>query len=182
MNSRIRQSAIEKARHLWATQPVFLDTETTGLGSDAEIVEISIIDHDGTVLLDTLVRPRKPIPLDVQRIHGITDLMVQQASTWLHVWPQVEAIIRGRTVGIYNVDFDLRMMRQSHLQLGMPWRAPSCRFFCIMKLYADYYGSMKWQKLELAGRQCGLSLSNTHRAREDTQLAQAVFHCIVKGV
>ena len=32
-----------------------LDTETTGLGEDAEIVEITVIDCNGTPLMNTLV-------------------------------------------------------------------------------------------------------------------------------
>ncbi len=42
---------------------MILDTETTGL-YDAEIVELSIIDTAGNVLLDTLVRPTRPIPAE----------------------------------------------------------------------------------------------------------------------
>ena len=179
MPTGFRQAAVERARQLWTTQPVFLDTETTGLSSTAEIVEISIIDHDGSALLDTLVRPRSPIPPDAVRVHGITDAMVRQAPTWMHVWPQVESILQGRSVGIYNAEFDLRMMQQSHKQIGMPWRTPSSRFFCIMKLYSDYSGALKWQRLDMAGRQCRLSLPNTHRARDDTLLARAVFQCML---
>ncbi len=176
-----RKTTIEKARRLWDARPLFLDTETTGLGETAEIVEISIVDHDGSVLLDTLVRPRRSIPLDAVRIHGITDDMVSQAPTWLHVWPQVEAILSDRTVGIYNADFDLRMMKQSHQQIGLPWRMPSSRLFCIMKLYTDFSGALKWQSLDAAGRQCRLTLPNSHRALDDTLLARAVFEYMVKG-
>lgn len=176
-----RRTATEKARQLWAAQPLFLDTETTGLGETAEIVEISIIDHDGSVLLDTLVRPRRPIPLDAIRVHGIDDDMVSQAPTWMHVWPQVEAILSGRTVGVYNAEFDLRMMKQSHQQIGLPWRTPSSRFFCIMKLYSDFSGAVKWQSLDAAGRQCGIPLPNSHRARDDSLLARAVFEAMVRG-
>lgn len=181
MASRFRQSAIEKAQSLWKTQPVFLDTETTGLGGNAEIIEISIVDHDGGVLLDTLVRPGRSIPLEATRVHGISNEMVSNSRTWLHIWPKVEAIITERSVGIYNLEFDIRMMQQSHRHIGIPWRAPSSHFFCIMKLYADYYGAMRWQKLEAAGKQCGLQLSNSHRAKDDTLLARAVFQCIAES-
>jgi len=181
MASYYRQSAIEKARHIWQNQPVFLDTETTGLSSGSEIVEISIIDHDGAVLLDTLVRPLQSIPVDVINIHGITDEMVSSAPTWLHIWPKVESLIQGRSVGIYNAEFDLRMMKQSHQRIGLPWRMPSSHIFCIMKLYADFSGDRKWQKLEIAGKRCGLSLPNTHRAKDDTLLARAVFRCMLAG-
>lgn len=181
MRSQFRLTAIEKARQLWAQKPVFLDTETTGLHDSAEIVEISVIDHQGEVLLDTLVRPRRRIPPDAVLVHGITDEMVREAPTWLHVWPQVEEALRERHVGIYNAEFDLRMMKQSHLLNGLPWRPPTRNFFCIMKLYSDFYGASRWQKLESAGRQCGLALPNSHRAREDSLLARAVFECMVNA-
>ncbi len=38
-----------------------LDTETTGLGKNDEIIEISILALDGTVLLDTYVKPSIPV-------------------------------------------------------------------------------------------------------------------------
>jgi len=175
MSSQIRLASIAKARQIWETKPVFLDTETTGLKDSAEIVEISIIDYDGAVLLDTLVKPNRSIPSDVIRVHGITDEMVAGAPNWMLVWPKVEEILRDRHVGIYNADFDLRMMKQSHRMIGIPWRRMPAQVFCVMRLYADYYGARKWQRLEAAGRQCGLSLPNSHRAKADTLLTRAVF-------
>jgi hypothetical protein len=40
---------------------------------------------------------------------------------------------------------------------------------------------MKWQSLDAAGRQCRLPLTNTHRAKDDTLLARAVFEYMVKA-
>ena len=57
-----RQLAILQAQAHLARQPLYLDTETTGLGRSAEIVDICIVDDAGQVLVDTLVRPRFPIP------------------------------------------------------------------------------------------------------------------------
>lgn len=173
--SYYRKSAAEKAGEFLQMKPVFLDAETTGLNSRAEVVEICIIDHDGEVLIEKLVKPSAHIPQDAVRIHGITDEFVQDAATWIHVWPEVESAIRGRVVGIYNSDFDLRIMEQTHGLLGMRWRNPASQVFCIMKLYADYYGAGKWQSLERAGRQCGIPLPNSHRALGDTRLARQVF-------
>jgi hypothetical protein len=48
-----------------------------------------------------------------------------------------------------------------------------------MKLYADFIGSRRWQRLEEAGRQCRLELPNSHRAKDDTLLARAVFQYMV---
>jgi len=41
---------IQYARSIIDQHPVYLDTETTGLSSQDEIIEFSIIDHDGSLL------------------------------------------------------------------------------------------------------------------------------------
>ncbi len=179
-HSAVRLSAIEEARRLLAQQPLFLDTETTGLNERAEIVEIAILDYDGTPLLESLVKPRYPIPSDVTRIHGITNATVSDAPSWADLWPQISAILKERNVGIYNADFDLRMLAQSHQSARLVWERDQVTSFCIMQLYARYYGErgyggFRWQSLEKAGRQCRLSLPNSHRAADDARLARAVL-------
>src|SRR3982750_387678 len=52
---------------------VYLDTETTGLFGDVRIVDVAIVDDAGEVLVDTLVDPGIPIPVETSRIHGIFD-------------------------------------------------------------------------------------------------------------
>ena len=181
MSSAVRRKAIQAAREYANYRPIFLDTETTGLHNTAEIVEISVVDFDGSVVLDTLVKPAHSIPWEVIRVHGITDEMVVEAPSWTEVWPQVEKLLQGRYVGIYNADFDIRMMKQSHDLNGMSWEMSEVRNFCIMKLYAQFYGTGRWQKLESARRQCGLALPNTHRAKDDTLLVHAIFEYMVNA-
>jgi DNA polymerase-3 subunit epsilon len=180
MNTTDRQAAINLAQDLLAARPVYLDTETTGLNNWDEIVDICILDADGQVLIDTLVKPSGKIPGEATSIHGITNAMVASAPTWPEIWPRVEAAITDRTVLIYNADFDVRLMQQTHRKHRLAWRTVQSR--CIMLLYAQFYGewdaqrrSFRWQKLELAGRQCGLKLLNTHRANDDAQLARAIL-------
>ena len=170
-----RKTAIQKAREYLAVRPVFLDTETTGLDSGAEIIEISVADQDGGILVDTLVKPIRPILADAIRIHGITNELVKTAPAWPKVWPMVSQAIAGRYIGIYNADFDLRMLKQSHLFHGIVGNVPASRVFDVMKLYADYIGSSRWVTLEVAGRQCGIPIPNSHRARDDTLLLRALL-------
>lgn len=187
MNASARLRAAQIARSHALKRPIFLDTETTGLDPRDQIVEIAVVDSDGAVLFESLVRPTVRIPPDVIRIHGITDKMVADAPTWLEMWSELERLLAGRLVGIYNADFDLRMMRQSHLAHGLTFPDGIFNNFCIMKLYAEYYGAPgsyggpRWQKLEHAARQCGIPLLNTHRALDDALLAKAVFEHILRS-
>ncbi len=106
----IRKRAIETARRIIEKNPVYLDTETTGLNKSDEIIEISIIDDAGQVVFSSLVKPTQPIPADSTLIHGITDADVRAARTWPAVWPEVRGALFGRLVVIYNEAFDTRMI------------------------------------------------------------------------
>ena len=179
-----RAAAIARARQILADRPLFLDTETTGLDARAEIVEIALVDHDGSVALESLVRPTRRIPRDATRVHGIDDRMVAGAPTWAELWPQVQTLLAGRRVGIYNAEFDLRMIAQSHTAHRVSDTAAGSNAFCIMKLYAEFfgerggYGDYKWQGLDKAARQCGIGLPNSHRAGADALLARAVLEAV----
>jgi DNA polymerase III epsilon subunit-like protein len=184
-----RQAAILLARQKIALKPIFLDTETTGLGPGAEIVDICLLEHDGGVLIDTLVKPVAMIPADATRVHGITNAMVAHAPTWKEVWPQVAAALGGRQAAIYNMAYDVRLMQQSHRQHRLQWSDPGAQFFCIMELYAQFngawdrrHGSFRFQSLAAAGEQCRIALLNSHRARADAALAREVLRYMASRV
>lgn len=64
-NPAARADAQHWARDLLSRKDwLILDTETTGLGSNAEAVQIGIISPAGHTLLDVLLHPRQPIPPD----------------------------------------------------------------------------------------------------------------------
>lgn len=136
---------------------VVLDTETTGLGSDAEIVELCILDDKANILLDSRVKPSKPIPAEATAIHGITDTMCEHAPTWAELAPRVRDILQGRVVVVYNVDYDRRLLMQSDAIAGLAndWRG-LCAWHCAMDAFAQTYGEKssrggyKWKSLKVA--------------------------------
>jgi len=183
-NTNFRASAIEKAKSITEQQPVFLDTETTGLNKDDEIIEISIVDHDDSVLFNSFVRPRKSIPDEAIAIHNITNEMVASSKPFYVLWQEIRNILFGRTIAIYNADFDMRLLQQTYTQYGQPWRE-NFSTVCIMNLFAEFMGewdirrnSYRIYSLEKAGRLLGLALPNSHRALDDARLARAVLESI----
>src|SRR5215213_762294 len=86
------------AKMLAQPDVLILDTETTGLHGTAEIVQIAVIDCAGRALLDTYVKPTRPIPRDASAIHRITDLTVDSAPTFDQLAPQLREILSGQTV------------------------------------------------------------------------------------
>lgn len=188
MSQSHRQRAAQRAKHELATNPVYLDTETTGMGKSDTVIEIAVIDDNQGPLVDTLVRTNKAIPPDAERIHGITKDMTRNAPAWPEVWQEVEAAMQGQAVAIYNVNFDLRMIKQTHTQHWMNWKPPAgTRFFDVMEIYAQFQGDwdprrkrFRYHSLAQAGKQAGISLPNTHRARDDCLLTRALLHYMAR--
>lgn len=129
---------------------IFLDTETTGLDDTAEIVEISIIDHLGHVLLDTLVKPTKPIPSSATAIHGITDDMVANAPSYADIHSKVLALLEQGTCYIYNSSYDTRVIRQTAALHGLSFDSSKYSFWCVMEDYAHEFNQGYWEKLVYA--------------------------------
>jgi len=166
-----------------ARDPIFLDTETTGLDHTAEVCDLAVVDAQGAVLLNTLVRTVRPIPPDAYAIHGIGNADVAAAPTFAQVADQLRAVLAGRLVVVYNADFDKQMLVQTHALARVP--AASLRraeFVCAMRLYAAHYGAWntyrrdyRWQTLEKAAAQCRLRWAGSaHRALADAEMCRRV--------
>jgi DNA polymerase-3 subunit epsilon len=117
---------------------IFLDTETTGLGSRAEIIDLGVVDLHGNVLIDTLIAPRSPIPPETTRVHGIVDADVIGAPTWLDVYPVLAGLLRERPVVVYNAEFDRRMIAGCCSAFGIA--RETAEWHCAMHQYAAWAG------------------------------------------
>ena len=180
-----RQKIIDYARSKISENPVYLDTETTGLETSDEIIEIAIVDTHGLVIYETFIRPTKLIPPAATNIHHITNEMVQNSPNWADKWPEIRQILVSHPIGMYNAEFDLRMIQQSLAAHKIPLQ-DKINAFDVMKIYSDYEGNwdssrrrMKRFRLEDAGRNMGIPLPNSHRAVDDTKFNQSAFsrHC-----
>jgi DNA polymerase-3 subunit epsilon len=179
-----RQKIIDYARSKISENPVYLDTETTGLEATDEIIEIAIIDTNGFVIYESFIRPTKIIPAAVTDIHHITNEMVQNSPTWADQWLKIREILVNHAIGMYNAEFDLRMIQQTLAAHKIPLQ-DKLNAFDVMKIYSDFEGNwdsarrrMKRYRLEDAGRNMGIPLPNSHRAVDDTKLTRALFHAI----
>jgi DNA polymerase-3 subunit epsilon len=146
-----------------------LDTETTGLDGRAEVIQVGVLSSTGTVLLDTLVRPRGRIPFDAIAIHGISQAMVADAPTFGEVHPRLAEALRGKLVIAYNAAFDQRMLRQTALRNELPDFA--VRWDCAMEQYSRFVG-------RVSGRRSGHSWVSLPRGTDDgSKKHQALDDC-----
>lgn len=134
---------------------VILDTETTGLGQNDVIIQIGIIDLDGNILMDTLVKPtkRKRMSSEATAVHGISMKMLNDEPTFREIFPEFLKIIGTKTILIYNAKFDTRLIAQTVYQDEINTKK-NIQALCLMKAYAifvgewsDYHKNYKYQKL-----------------------------------
>jgi DNA polymerase III subunit epsilon len=177
---------LEKFEQLMSKPLVFLDTETTGLGDDAEVCEIAIVDYHGEVLFDTLIKPTAPIPPGATNVHHITNEMVRDAKSLRWWLPELREALENTHLCVYNADYDLKVMHQSARanNFSLSRHMPTIGVTCIMKLYADYWGdwneyhqSNTYQSLGNAAKQQSITLPRgmkLHRARADAELTRVL--------
>ena len=157
---------------------VLLDTETTGVLNDDEIVQITILGENGQSVFTTLVQPTKPIAPEAEAIHHITAAMVANAPTFPQVYERIKRALDNRRVIIYNAAFDTRILEQCCQRYGLP----PLQYFvveCAMLKYAAFVaerdpkrGGWKWQKLpggdHSAGGDCLAMLAVIRKMAEAT--------------
>ena len=161
-------AAVWWARHLLALpaeQWVICDTETTAL--DGECIQVAIIAGDGTVLLDTLIRPLGAVSPSAYAIHHISDDDLRTAPPFPACYAAMKTALSQRKVICYNSDFDTQILNGDCQRHGLPllfagWGVegvvPSRAVADAMQYYARYVGmwstqyhSFRWPSLPGAG-------------------------------
>lgn len=87
-----------------------LDTETTGLGPTARVIEVAVVHMDfrslPRVAFSARLNPGCPIEPGASAVHGITDADVADAPTFADIVGDLLRAIEGRVVCAYNAPFD----------------------------------------------------------------------------
>lgn len=176
---------MQECQRLLNLRPVFLECKPSRLEPQAEVVELALIDTDGSILLDELVRPKRRIKLAAIEVHGITNEVAQQAPPWKEVWTKADKLIYGRSVGVFSLEAQLNWIMQCNHSDFLRWNHNPALFFCIQKLHTQHQSS--WQRatntyrtysLEKAATLLGLPSEPSayrRRALEDARLARQIL-------
>lgn len=142
---------------------IVLDTETTGLNAaEDELLQVSIIDNEGTVLFDSYIRPTQHTEwAEAERVNHITPEMVDNSPTIEEVMPEINNILKryDKIVG-YNVRFDADFLKHNGAEFLNAEYADAMKMFApIYGEWNDQRGSYKWQKLTAAADYYGYDWS-----------------------
>lgn len=177
--------SIDSIKALDPKRVLVIDTETTGLkpyGTD-EILSLTIIDLDGTVLFDELVRPqnRKRWP-KAQEIHGITWAMVKEKQPLrayqeqiAEIWDSAELVVG------YNVGFDTDFIHASGLLLERKQEFDVMREFApIWGKWDDYHGDYRWAKLTQCAKHYRIQAIDSHSSLGDAETTRQCYLALME--
>ncbi|WP_236712092.1 3'-5' exonuclease [Pseudomonas sp. EpS/L25] len=196
-----QQALVREQARRWLEQDVLvLDTEATGLGEDAQLIEVAVMTLSGRVLLNTLVRPSIAVPREATLIHGLTDADLAQAPAFPAVFAQLWPLLQSRTVLAYGMAFDYRLLSHNARLHGLvlppeleretpPVQlVDGTRLHCLMQLYAQFWQEPSldsrsqdgWRRkaLAMAARNQGVTVQDTHRALPDCRLKAALVQAL----
>lgn len=110
------------------------DTETTGLGCTAKIIQFSAIQYqitdDGMHEIDhvdILINPEEPLQDKIIELTGITDEMLADKKIESEQFDIIREIMESADLwAAYNCNFDLRMIKQMEDRLGRKIKTCEC--------------------------------------------------------
>ncbi|HZW28882.1 MAG TPA: 3'-5' exonuclease [Trueperaceae bacterium] len=156
-----------------------VDLETTGLGRSDEVVEVAAVAADGTVLFESLVRPKRGyVPAAATRVHGLTMAHLVEAPPWPEVVDALADALSGYRVLAWNASFDERLAAQSSRVWSVEHPLPG--FECAMRAYAVCRGlSSGGVRLSRAAVIEGVLVGEqSHRSAGDAALTVAVLRAL----
>lgn len=159
------------------SNPVFavIDTETTGMGKTARIVELGVVllnaEFKEISRWSTLINPEMRIPN--AKIHGITDDMVAGAPLFREVCGEFFDLLDGKILLAHNAPFDAGMLVNECDRLTDDDDA----FFFP---FVDTIGLAKQltkgpYRLAALAEKCGVHNPNAHAAVDDAATTAAVM-------
>ncbi len=156
---------------------VAIDTETSSIGTSAEIIEVSAVKFIGfrpVEVFETLCKPYRRISVEATAVNGITNDHVKNAPRFAEIIPDLDEFTDRLPLVAHNAPFDLRMLAKE----GFPTagRQVFDTLPIARSILRDREGNkLPSYKLAEACKQCAILFSGAHRSTADALAAGLLF-------
>jgi len=158
------------------------DTETTGLGGDARMVEICLValDYNLEIVdqISSLVKSPRDISPSAVRVHGIRGSDLRAAPNFEQLWPHIHPFLEKRVLVAHNARFDLGILQSEISHMGKQDLNFVSSSLCTLDLARQArhpsFRPLNFQLTTLC-QELGVDLENHHQARADVLATIEVF-------
>lgn len=167
----------------WSDSYVSIDTETTGFGPDARILEVAVVTFEkGEVVREwsQLLWPEGVDWSDVKvkealAINHIDVETLKGKPAFAQVVPDLFMELSQEVWVAHNADFDVRMLNQELMRLKRPMLAVPSIVACTWNL-AMYISKTKYgNKLAEVAARFNVPVEDAHRAAGDARTCGRIF-------
>lgn len=159
----------------------FVDIETTGGNSERDrITDIGIFSmQEGEVYTwERLINPKTTIPLNIQRLTGITPDMVADQPSFEELAPEILVQLQDKIFVAHNARFDYGFIKEAFKRTGIDFRS---RVVCTVKLSRILFPNQARHNLDTLIAVHGLKVTGRHRGLADAELlVQFIDKCIAQ--
>ena len=154
----------------------YVDVETTGLDPARDrVCEVAVLVSTGRKVIrqyQTLVNPGRPIPIECQRINGISDQMVEFSPSFRDIAAHVAEALEGTVAVCHNAPFDTAFLTAEFERAGAKFpRIPVMDTLVLARKHFRFPSN----NLGAISRAIGVEPKGWHRAFNDVQLTKLVF-------
>ena len=158
-----------------------IDVETTGgKASRDRIIEIAIVIHDGTQILESwesLINPETLIPWNITVLTGINDQMVADAPKFYEVARKIVELTEGAIFVAHNARFDYSFVGEEFKRLGYTYTRKQ---LCTLRLARQTLPGLYAYGLDALSRHFNIHNHARHRAMGDVQATIKVLEYILQ--
>ena len=188
--------AIWRFENIINKDTLILGLATTGEGKLDEIIEVCLVDLDGNILMDQLIRPTVTVSEQAHKINGISFNDLVDEPSYLSIYTELLELVEGKVVCIYNADIGARIIRQTSQKYNLESPLNYTEdIFCIMENYSEIkdeydkdWSRKKYKSILEAAREENIEYDSERgtRARVEAliayQLIQSISHKEQEGI
>jgi DNA polymerase-3 subunit epsilon len=168
-----------------AFRHVVLDIETTGLSPRRghRIIEIGAVSIEGGHITNefcSLVKIDREIPLQTQRIHGISNEMLEGQPAADEILPKFYDFLRDSIIVAHNARFDVGFLRHEFNRFSLRFNNKSV---CTLKISRMLYPGLSNHRLDTVYRHLFGEIAvnvQRHRALDDARMVAEIWLEMVK--
>lgn len=155
---------------------VVFDIETTGFSPvNNRIIEIGAVKVSHGEIVDrfsTFVNPFVPIPFEIEKLTGIRDEMVLEASGIEVILPQFLHFCDGCVLVAHNANFDMSFIMENARRQGY---STEFTYVDTVGISRTLLTGQNKHTLDAVAKTLGISLDNHHRAVDDAECTAHIF-------